>query len=317
MPEISVIVPIYNVEKYLEKCIESILNQTFADFELILVNDGSPDGSAKICEKYAKTNDKIKLISQENAGLSAARNAGINIAKGKYLAFIDGDDYITDDMLEILHSNAKKTNSQISACGMVDTYGDEFEIKHKINNYEIFDSYNALKTILEGKKMYMFACNKLFEASLFNDVKFPPGKLYEDVFIMPILMAKAKRVVYTPKQCYIYFQRINSITNSSFKLRDLTVIEGCESHKKMIESNYPGLKKQIEFRILYSHCMILDKIVMSEDYYFSELYKNMRGIVKKNIFKILVNPHFTLKRKLIACLSVINKTLYKKVIKIF
>ncbi|HEL7541574.1 TPA: glycosyltransferase, partial [Enterococcus faecalis] len=122
MPKISIIVPVYNVEKYLEKCVRSILAQTFTDFELILVDDGSPDSSGAMCDQFAEQDERVKVIHKENGGLSDARNAGIEIATGEYLGFVDSDDYIADDMYELLYTNIVKEDADLSICGIYDVY---------------------------------------------------------------------------------------------------------------------------------------------------------------------------------------------------
>ena len=131
MPKISIIVPVYNVEKYLEKCVRSILAQTFTDFELILVDDGSPDSSGAMCDQFAEQDQRVKVIHKENGGLSDARNAGIEIATGEYLGFVDSDDYIADDMYELLYTNIVKEDADLSICGIYDVYeGKELSLIH-------------------------------------------------------------------------------------------------------------------------------------------------------------------------------------------
>ena len=148
MPKISIIIPIYNLEKYLDKCIKSILNQTFKDFELILVNDGSTDKSGVICDNYKKVDDRIVVIHKENGGTSSARNIGIDIARGKYIGFVDGDDYIHENMYYELYENLIKNNSDISICKFVRVY-DNSEMKFSNNNLleENYSNIEALKEL--------------------------------------------------------------------------------------------------------------------------------------------------------------------------
>ncbi|WP_227166600.1 glycosyltransferase, partial [Enterococcus faecium] len=127
MCEISIIVPVYKVEKYLRKCVDSILAQTFTDFEVILVDDGSPDNSGKICDEYAEKDNRVRVIHKENGGLSSARNAGIDVARGKYLGFVDSDDYIDEDMYEILYENLKIHDADISSVELIPFYGDRYK----------------------------------------------------------------------------------------------------------------------------------------------------------------------------------------------
>lgn len=159
MPKISIIVPVYNVEKYLEKCVRSILAQTFTDFELILVDDGSPDSSGAMCDQFAKQDERVKVIHKENGGLSDARNAGIEIATGEYLGFIDSDDYIADDMYELLYTNIVKEDADLSICGIYDVYEGKEPVE-KQQQYIVLDKVAAMKMILEAKVVSVHAVNK-------------------------------------------------------------------------------------------------------------------------------------------------------------
>ena len=176
---VSVIIPIYNVEKYLKKCIESVINQTFSDLEIILVNDGSTDNCKEICEDYKSKDNRIKFIHKSNGGLSSARNAGIQVATGDYYTFIDSDDYIMSDMIEQLVYMAQLTDADISLCCKTNQEnGFEEGINKKI---EIFTKEEALKCILTEKKILTSAWGKLYKRKLFNEVRYPDGKIYEDL----------------------------------------------------------------------------------------------------------------------------------------
>ncbi|MFR2551722.1 MAG: glycosyltransferase [Clostridioides difficile] len=146
MPKISIIVPVYNVEKYLEKCVRSILAQTFTDFELILVDDGSLDSSGAMCDQFAEQDQRVKVIHKENGGLSDARNAGIELATGEYLGFVDSDDYIADDMYELLYTNIVKEDADLSICGIYDVYEGKEPVE-KQQQYIVLDKVAAMKMI--------------------------------------------------------------------------------------------------------------------------------------------------------------------------
>jgi len=191
MPKISVIVPVYNIENYIEECIKSILNQTLRDFELLLVDDGSTDNSLNICREYEKKDNRIKVIHKKN-GLSDARNAGIEKACGKYFCFIDGDDFIANDTLENMYNLILKNNSQIAVCNMVRYYGNE--------DTDVFYKPSEKKIVLEGEDRFKTleqpsVCNKMFKAELFNGIRFPYGKYYEDTFVYHELVMKASSVI--------------------------------------------------------------------------------------------------------------------------
>ena len=156
MPKISIIVPVYNVEKYLEKCVRSILAQTFTDFELILVDDGSPDSSGAMCDQFAEQDQRVKVIHKENGGLSDARNAGIEIATGEYLGFVDSDDYIADDMYELLYTNIVKEDADLSICGIYDVYEERANCKSLIQ--ELFQRRSIIVNFT--RKYYLRTCCK-------------------------------------------------------------------------------------------------------------------------------------------------------------
>ena len=210
---ISIIVPIYKVEKYLDRCINSILNQTFKDFELILVDDGSPDRCGDICEEYAKKDKRIKVIHKENGGLSDARNAGLDIATGKFIGFIDSDDFIHKDMYMILYDAIIKSKSDISQCKFK-YFSKEDELNKNIINdgkYEIYNNIDAIEEIIDNKNLNTNVWNKLYKRELFNDIRFPKGKIHEDEFVTYKVFYRAKTVSYVNKELYYYFSNDTGI----------------------------------------------------------------------------------------------------------
>lgn len=210
---ISIIVPIFNTELYLRKCIDSILNQTYQNLEIILVNDGSTDNSALICEQYAKKDKRIHFINCKNSGVAIARNIALDYAHGDYIGFVDSDDYIQPDMFETLYSLSKKESADIS---MVSNYivEDNHIIEHNFTQQiEIYDSISALKELLVDQKVQNYTWNKLYKSSIFNSIRFPVGKFYEDIDIMYHLFESCEKIVYYDIPKYYYVKRRNSIVN--------------------------------------------------------------------------------------------------------
>ena len=206
--KVSIIVPVYNVETYLPKCIESILTQSYSNLEIILVDDGSEDTSGKICERFAKEDLRIPVIHKENGGLSDARNAGLEVATGNYYMFIDSDDYLSSDATETLLVAAKKNKCEISVCNMIRFSEDGKESDFYVPVHE--------ETVYRGNERYATlnqpsVCNKMFKAELFDDVRFPKGKFYEDTFVYHRLVYKAESIVLTGKNSYWYLLRQGSI----------------------------------------------------------------------------------------------------------
>ena len=199
--KVSVIIPVYKVEKYLEKCIDSVINQSYSNLEIILVDDGSPDNCGKICDKYAKKDNRIRVIHKTNGGLSDARNNGIKIATGNYIAFIDSDDYVTEDYIEYLLKLIIDNNSDISIVMPYEV--DENYIVKKIFKREKIYNYNsndALKTMLYQKKFETSAWGKLFKKNVVNGIYFPTGKIYEDIGTIYKYILRAKKITFSTIQ---------------------------------------------------------------------------------------------------------------------
>ncbi len=229
---VSVIVPVYNVESYIERCLESIINQTHRNLEIIIVDDGSTDDSGAICDKYAKNDARIMVIHKNNGGLSSARNAGIIASVGDYLSFVDSDDYIDLQMIETLLNLVKTTDSQMGICSFKyvgDIASDQKKIVSPIKDELINGAKLVSETIWKDSATQVFwtiVCNKLYKRELFCDVSFPIGYVLEDLYVMPGVIERCEKVVCTSKELYFYFQHNNSILHSrvSQKLLDSSVV---------------------------------------------------------------------------------------------
>ncbi|WP_346676746.1 glycosyltransferase family 2 protein [Erysipelatoclostridium sp. An173] len=209
---VSVIVPIYNVEDYLEKCVNSIINQTYKNLEIILVDDGSTDKSSEICDSFALKDNRIKVVHKVNGGLSDARNAGIDIANGTYYSFIDSDDYISENTIESLLKCALDASSEIAICNIIkfNKKGIESPFYCPVNKKTIYNGIDRFKTLNQPS-----VCNKLFYARLFDNIRFPKGKYYEDTFVYHELLYKANSVVLTGENGYWYLTRDSGIIEQS------------------------------------------------------------------------------------------------------
>lgn len=223
---VSVIVPIYKVEKELDRCVQSILNQTYKNLEIILVDDGSPDSCPTMCDEYAKKDKRIVVIHKENGGLSDARNAGLDIARGEYLAFIDSDDWVAVNFIEHLVINLETTKSDISICGYT-LVNEEGKLRHYSTEKEIevFEHNEALHELFAQQKFGCMICLKLYRHDLFETVRFPKDRLYEDIAVSLPLFDKSKKCVLSNSELYYYFQRDSSIVNSKFSSKKLDMLE--------------------------------------------------------------------------------------------
>lgn len=250
---ISVIVPIYRVEKFLPQCIESVLNQTFTDFELILVDDGSPDRCPAICDEAAERDARVRVIHQANAGLSAARNAGIEAAHGAWLSFVDSDDYIAPHFCEKLYQTAQRTNADCVMCSVqnVDESGKLIDSALMRVADEVKTGREVLRKIgRDDVTPYLTAWNKLYRRKLFNTLRYPAGRQNEDVFVFAELFCQVQRAVCVAEPLYFYRKRIDSIMNSAVTLRNLDEMwayVNCFEHLQ--QDNEESILKETEKRV--------------------------------------------------------------------
>ncbi len=216
MPLISIIVPVYKVEKYLAKCVDSIIVQTYENIEIILVDDGSPDKCPEICDKYAENDSRIKVLHKKNGGLSDARNEGIKIAKGEYIGFVDSDDYIHPQMYEKLYDAISDCDADVSICSCYRTdENDNIIPEYSPMKNEIINSIQALSRLHQrGSNFYATACYKLYKHYIFDDIAFPVGKLNEDQGTVHLVFWKAKKIATISDRLYYHFKRSDSITQS-------------------------------------------------------------------------------------------------------
>lgn len=238
---ISIIVPIYNVEKYLRKCVDSLIRQTNTDIEIILVDDGSTDSSGNICDELSTIDARIKVIHKKNGGLSSARNAGIDVAKGDYLAFVDSDDFVELDMYAVLLEGIKKSGKNISCCGrMVDIFGQYSNIEFVIDSPRTFTKDEAIREILYLENIDVSACDKLYDKKLFSNVRYPEGKISEDAAVIFEIVQNSNGIYHVGKPYYHYVFRNNSITKSKYSEKKHDVINNLENTKNFLEKNYPN-----------------------------------------------------------------------------
>lgn len=220
---ISVIVPVYNVEDFLPMCLESIINQTYKNLEIILINDGSTDNSLNICKEYAKKDDRIVVKTQKNKGLSATRNKGIKLSHGKYIGFVDADDIISLNMYEYLYKAIIEENSQLSICNYIMFDKEKPNFTEKYQNTKL-TTVEALKQLMIDKDITNHAVDKLYLRDLFDGIEFPVGKKYEDVATTYKLFLRANSISYVPCYLYGYYQRVGSITGEYNKNSTLDFI---------------------------------------------------------------------------------------------
>ena len=261
---ISVIVPVYNVEKYLDRCLESIINQTYKNIEIILVDDGSNDNSGNICDDYAKKDSRIKIIHKENGGLSDARNAGIAIARGDYITLVDSDDYILNDYVEFLYDNLIENNADVSICKHYVKYDDGGRIDTSSGKLYVLNSKECLEMMLYCDDMDVSAWAKLYKTELFKNVKYPKGQLFEDSATTYKLIDKAKKIAFNSKAKYIYYIRKNSITTAEFNPRKMDLIKSTNEMCNYVIDKYPELAKAAKRRLMYAYLSTLTQLAKND-----------------------------------------------------
>lgn len=251
---ITIVVPVYKVEEYLPRCVESILNQTYKDWVILLVDDGSPDNCPKLCEKYAEEDSRIFVIHQKNGGLSAARNTGLNWFyeqnNSDYITFLDSDDWLHPRYLEILLNGIVKNNVKISVCNYERVTK---QIPHKTFNDVNYELTTPEDFLVNHSWQYNYAWNKLYHKSVFEDVRYPVGKNFEDTFTTYKVLYKCKKIAYTDLPLYYYLRNENGISRSPWNTSELVIFDAMEEQMKFYKEK--GFEKAFEkeFQLFVHH----------------------------------------------------------------
>lgn len=310
---ISVIIPVYNVEQYLSRCIDSVINQTYTNLEIILIDDGSPDSCGKICDEYAQKDNRIKVIHKENGGLSSARNAGIDEASGVYLSFVDSDDYINEQFIEKLYKLLKEYDADIAQCDFIKTSGE----KPDLNTEEVIKVYNSASfygTIYEPNGVNtVVAWNKLYKAEMFAQIRYPEGKIHEDEAVIHLLINKASRCVKTNMQMYYYFINKNGIMNTKFSERRLDIFCALNSRVNFYIENNMRKYALIELENLKSKCLEFYKLTKEKN-----IRKKIKEQLKYNFklaLKLQVSSKNVLRHFLYAVHPIFIEIIYKNYVR--
>lgn len=297
MDLISIIVPVYKVEKYLDNCIESIVNQTYKNLEIILVDDGSPDSCPKMCDDWAKNDDRIRVIHKENGGLSDARNAGLKIATGEYIGFVDSDDCIAEEMYEKLLNAIIEDESDIAACDIEMIFDDRSKnvvMTPKIRL--VLNGSEAEEAIITEKILKQPVWYKLYKKSVINNIMFEFGKLHEDVFWSYQVIGNANKVSIIDYVGYFYYQRLNSIMGENYSLKRLDEVEAKVQRQRYLMNKFPDLVdlagKDLWLACIFHGQAVLDNLKKEEKII---AFKYLNNVQKKNPirFKFLKKDKFT------------------------
>ncbi|MEH7336889.1 glycosyltransferase [Neobacillus drentensis] len=313
-PKISIIVPVYKVEQYIHKCINSILTQSFTDFELILVNDGSPDNCGVICEEYAKTDRRIKVIHKENGGLASARNAGLDIAKGDFVGFVDSDDWVESDMYELLYNLCIEHEGDVACCTSMIHYSHKTLItgKHQL----IFHNRNeAMKAMLEGELYDEVVWTKLIKRNLIGDIRFPVGMTYEDTAFTYKIIHKCKKLCSIGEPKYHYLKRDNSMMDNAIKNIKIDAILIYDEMFCFINQNYQELSGLVTLKLANSALVILNLIASSGRFKENEQkYFKVTNILNKYFSRTIKLDEYPKNVKILLIAIKIYPLLYKLII---
>lgn len=303
---ISVIVPVYNVEEYLSKCIESIINQTYTNLEIILVDDGATDNCPAICDEYAKKDNRIKVIHQCNGGLSDARNTGLNMCQGEYIYLVDSDDYLELNAIEMLYIGAIRHDADITIGNINKVYPDGQVIPMKqLEEAVITDK----KQIYRSASNYVTAWGKLYKKEIFESIRYPKGKLHEDAFVICDILKQATKVVQVEFHGYNYLQREGSIMNSNFTLKHLDSVEARLVRVEFYinEDMYPEAVSNLSAS-LWIQCLGYKNLELTKEKIITRL-KSLDINIKSAYKRIIFKPG-KLKYKIAISLYLFNKKLY-------
>lgn len=278
---ISVIVPVYNVQEYLGECIESIINQTYTNLEIILVDDGSTDGSGEICDAYKLKDSRIRVIHKANGGLSSARNQGIECSKGAYISFVDSDDWLELDFYQNLYDSIKMTKAEIATCGRYLVSNDSKEAYYCCSCQKVYSRNDALREIFRLGSIDVAAWDKLYCSSIFKYVRFPEGEINEDTAIIYDVFCNVRTVVHVGKPLYNYRLRLGSISKSVYSEKFDVVIKHCQDLQENIRKNDFDLLNDLSIYVTHLCYNMLVKIGRTDEKHYRIQFKEYYKIFKK------------------------------------
>lgn len=298
-PLISVIVPAYNVEKFIGKCIDSILRQSFKDFEVLLIDDGAKDSTPEICDACAKKDSRIKVYHKENGGLSDARNYGIDRMQGKYVTFIDSDDYVDSGYFEYLYGLiTQEEDIQIAICGKKSVREDENASPDPETFHEIITGERAVQKMLCGHGSGHSAWGKLYSVDLWKTVRYPKGKIYEDYATTYRVMALVDKAAWGNAAMYFYVQHIESIMHQKCSRRSLSLVDIADEETEFIVKKWPALKQEALARKVTSELKCLQNILNAKNEEFDDYKQKIVEDVRRHKGELLASKKVALKTKI-------------------
>ena len=316
MEKVSIVVPVYNVEDYLKYCVDSLINQSYKNIEIILVDDGSTDDSGRICDEYAQEDDRVRVLHIENGGLSNARNTGVNVASAEWVIFIDSDDYYDRRTVEYLVQLQKKYAVDLVATSVIEVR--DFQSDDFIGSLTDIDSlkldrYTALKEMFYGNIVGTHPGGKLYKKEILMKFPFPKGMIYEDLAVSFEHIGACNEIAVGYINLYKYYRRPGSIVNSSYSDKFLDFYKAIELNREYVERDYPNdqeMKKALTVRYVFKGLHVVHALLGSQMY---EQVNKIRKEYRRSWKDILINSHITRKNKLKYLLLLLSPHLYQKV----
>ncbi len=322
--DLTIAVPVYNVEKYLRRCLDSLVGQDYESREILIVNDGSTDNSLSICREYAEKYEYIRLINQENKGLAAVRNICIKEARGAYISFIDSDDYVLPGLYSHLMPMLIKDHTDIMCFGFIDNYEDRADCPdiHYSNDCEekikLFTAAEALDEMLLPNNIDVITCNKIFKKDLFKNISYPRDMLYEDMFTNYKVIASAEKICSTNYKFYVYCHRESSIGGMKFSEKTMNLVDAVNEVYEFAKIH--GLEKPVHLNVGYTFWLVVVLNIMIRSGHKDKAYlKQTRAAVKKHFFEIWNDKYIGITRKiqlsLVLCPYMFYKAVYLRYLK--
>lgn len=306
---ISVIVPVYNVENYLQRCVESIQKQTYKNLEIILIDDGSRDTSGSLCDKLAESDARIQVIHKENGGLSDARNTGIRKSLGRYLLFVDSDDFVSEHYVRTLYDELRTENADVAICGYRVTEEDRFPEKSETSRKK-WDATTALQNLLYQKYFTTSAVCKLYKRELWDGIEFPVGVLFEDTITIPKVLERTKTVVWSNAVLYGYYKRPGSITKSAYSPRLMEYEKVTAELLDYIDRHHPQLHKAALSRYVWANIYLWLQIPWETEQSDARI---IEANIKKYRWTVFWDARNKTKNRLVVLLTLLGQKNFKKI----
>ena len=272
MDKISIVLPVYKVEKYIDRCMESVVNQTHKNLEIILVDDGSTDGSSEKCDFWEQADPRVCVIHKTNGGQASARNAALDVCRGEYIGFVDSDDWIDSEMYAELLLQAEKYGAKLAVCGRYDAFedSDEMHVGKCIGKNGVFLAYDVLPQMTMGQLSDFSVCDKLHSADLWRELRFPEGEIYEDFAVMYKVLLAAEIIALCDKPFYVYFHRSNSTVTSGFREALIAYPKQTKKFIIYISSRYPEYTKYAVWAHFKALQLLMIKLLRTDKKTFCE-----------------------------------------------